>query len=244
MRPDGIFTGPLQQQRGFFVPLAPDFGEQSEKRPRKPDFCSGWKTRRREGAAYDRFFGQHNALPAGRHARTGLPAGRGAGTTVARTCTVRATVPSWWPPESSPRVAPSWPGGHRAVPAGGFGRALQPGPAPGRADLTGRAESRVDACGPGRQASPPRRLATGPAAAAPGSGGAGPAVTARGPAPGPAGLPLRQGRAAGQALPVCSRGTSRPRDRLSGLAWLPFPAGGQPLASVPPAGPGAGGGRT
>ena len=175
----------------------------------------------------------------------GCPPAGGAGTTVARTCTVRATVPSWCPPggRPSPWTAPSWPGGHRAVPARGFGSARLD-PAPGRADLTGRAESRVDACGPGREASPPRRPAAGPAGTAPGNGGAGPAVTVRDPAPGPAGLPLRQGQAACRALPVRSRGTSRPRDRLSGPAWLPFSAGGRPLVSVPSGGPGAGGGRT
>jgi hypothetical protein len=143
----------------------------------------------------------------------------------------------------SPWTAPSWAGGHRAVSARGFGWALQSGPAPGRADLTGRAESRVDAYGPGREASPPRRPATGPAASTPGNGGAGSAVTARDPAPGPAGLPLRQCRA-GRALPVRSRGTSRLRDRLSGLAWLLISPGGQPLVSVPSGGPDVGGGRT
>src|SRR5262249_48623511 len=47
-----------------------------EKRPRKPDFCSAGETRRREGAAYDRSFGQDNAPRAAGRARTGLPGGR------------------------------------------------------------------------------------------------------------------------------------------------------------------------
>jgi hypothetical protein len=92
---------------------------------------------------------------------------------VPRAGQARGTVPSSrCPARGQPvRAVPFWQGGHRAVPAHGFGRVLQPGPAPGRADLTGRAESRVDACGPGREASPPRRPATGPAASTPGNGG-------------------------------------------------------------------------
>jgi hypothetical protein len=134
----------------------------------------------------------------------GYPAA-GASMTVAGTAAVgrifggRATVPPRHPPRRrpSPRVAPSWPCGRRPVPAYGLGPAVKPAPGPCRADLTERAESRVDACGPGRQASPPRRPATGPAASTPGNGGGAHEVTARDrPAPAPAGLPLRPPRAA------------------------------------------------
>ena len=84
----------------------------------------------------------------------------------------------------------------------------------------------MDACGPGRQASPPRRPAAGPAAATPGNGEGAHEVTARDhPAPAPAGLPLRQGRAARRHPP---RRAGRPR----GLR-LPFPCR-QPRAAAPP----------
>ena len=52
------------------------------------------------------------------------------------------------------------------------------------ADLTWPGEVRVDACGPGREASPLRRPAVG---------GSVPSATVRDPAPGPAGLSLRGG---------------------------------------------------
>jgi hypothetical protein len=73
-----IFTGPLHPATtAFFCLTSTFFGVPREKRPRKPDFCSAWKTRRRKGAAYDRPRGQHNApRPAGR-ARTGPPGGTG-----------------------------------------------------------------------------------------------------------------------------------------------------------------------
>jgi hypothetical protein len=168
---------------------------------------------------------------------SGCPPAAGAWTTVARAGAARAGA-------ARATVAPSLcPARGRPFPARGSGPGAGPVPGPGRADLTGRPESRVDACGPGREASPPCSPAREPAAARCG-GWAAPPVTARDPAPGPAGLPLRQGRAARRALPVRSRGTSRPRDRLSGPAWLLFPAGGQPLASAAPGGPGADGGRT
>ena len=107
----------------------------------------------------------------------------------------RATVPpSRYPVRGRPvpGAVPSWRGGHRYVPARSSGPGARPAPVPGRADLTGRAESRVDACGPGREASAPHRPAAGRAA---------PPVTARDPAPRPAGLPLRQGGAARQHPP-------------------------------------------
>ncbi len=143
--------------------------------------------------------------------------GAGACATGARTVAVRAPVPpSRHPPGGRPSYppGPSWPGGYRPVPARGCGPGARPAPAPGgRADLTGRAESRVDACGPGRQASPPRRSASGPAASTPGNGEGAHEVTARDhPAPGPAGLPLRQGRAGRQPSP---RRPLRPRGLTS-----------------------------
>jgi hypothetical protein len=141
----------------------------------------------------------------------GCPPVAGAGTTVARTFAVRATVPpSRYPPGGRPScgAVPSWPGGHRPASTRGSGPGVKPAPAPGRADLTGRPEWRLDACGPGRQASAPRRPAAGPAASTPGNGEGVPSVTARDhPAPAPAGLPLRQGRA---ALPYPPRRTGRP----------------------------------
>ncbi len=88
----------------------------------------------------------------------------GAGATVARTVAVRAPVPpSRYPPGGRPscRAGPSWRAGYWPASTRGSGRGVKPAPAPGGADLTGRAESRVDACGPGRQASPPRRPAPG-----------------------------------------------------------------------------------
>ena len=110
--------------------------------------------------AYDRSFRQHNALPAAGRARTGPPAGGGRGCDGGahrRGARHRApfAVPARRP--ALPGAAPSWPGGYRPVSTRGSGPGVKPAPAPGGADLTGRAEWRVDACGPGRQASPPRR---------------------------------------------------------------------------------------
>jgi hypothetical protein len=160
----------------------------------------------------------------------------GAGATGARTVAVRAPVlPSRYPPGGRPScgAAPSWPGGNRPAPARGCGPGVKPAPAPGRADLTWRAESRVDACGPGRQASPSRRPARGPAASTPGNGEGAHEVTARDhPAPAPAGLPLRQGRAA-----LLPRRATRPR----GLSSFPVSLGQPPRAD---AGRRPGGGRT
>ena len=72
--PADIFTEPLQQPR--FLPHQHLFRGAARKRPPKPDFCSGRKTRRREGAAYDRSFSQHNPPRAAGRARTGPPGGR------------------------------------------------------------------------------------------------------------------------------------------------------------------------
>lgn len=120
-----------------------------------------------------------------------------AGTTVARAARARATVPplryppGGWP---SPGAAPSWLGGHRHVATRGSGPGVKPAPVQGRAGLTCLAEWRVDASGPGRKASPSRRSASGLAVAS-SPGWAAPSVTVRDAAPGPVGLPLRQGRA-------------------------------------------------
>ena len=194
------FVGPLQQPRP--APPATVSRERVKKGPKnrisvvdgKP---SGTKNRR----AYDRSFNQHNGLPAGRRARTGLPAGRGRwhdGGAHLRGARHRA-------PFAVPARRPALVGGRPLlagrVPARidlwlGAGGQARP-PAPGGADLTGRAGRRLDACGPGRQASAPRRPASGPAASTPGNGEGAHEVTARDhPAPAPAGLPLRQGRAA------------------------------------------------
>jgi hypothetical protein len=127
-------------------------------------------------------------------------------------------------------AVPSWRGGYRPAPARGSGAGARPGPAPSRAGLTGRAEWRVDACGPGRQASPPRRPAAGPAATAPGNGEGVPPVTARDPAPGPAGLPLRQGRA---ARPYPPRRTARPRRLSSFLVPRAGCPGDRPAVAIP-----------
>ena len=156
--------------------------------------------------------------------------GAGACATGARTVAVRAPVPpSRYPPGGRPscRAGPSWPGGCRPVSTRGSGPGVKPAPAPWRADLTGRAEWRLDACGPGRQASPPRRPASGPAASTPGNGEGAHEVTARDhPAPAPAGLPLRQGRAA-RSCPAAQR---RPR----GLSSFPVPQAGRPGLRRPP----------
>jgi hypothetical protein len=169
-----------------------------------------------------------------RRAQPGEPApGRrpGAGTTVARTLVVRATVPpSRYPPGGQPScgAGPSWRGGCRPALTRGCGPGVKPAPAlaPDAADLTGRAEWRLDACGPGGQASAPRRPASGPAASTPGNGEGVHEVTARDhSAPAPAGLPLRQGRAAGQA-PRAHWPRLRPARARSSPPWRSGGPGG------------------
>jgi hypothetical protein len=152
----------------------------------------------------------------------------GACTTGARTVAVRAPVPpSRYPPGGRPsrQAGPSWRAGYRPASTRGSGPGVKPAPGHGAADLTGRAESRVDACGPGRQASPPRRPTPGPAASTPGNGEGAHEVTARDPASGPVGLPLRQGRAARQPPP---RRAARPR----GLTSFPRSPGQPPRAAA------------
>jgi hypothetical protein len=134
-----------------------------------------------------------------------LPA-RSASATVARASRARATVPSSRCPAHGrpvPRAVPLFVrGGYWAVSTRGSGPGVNAVPAWGGADLTSRGEVRVDACGPGREASPPRR---------PTAGGIVPSATVRDPAPGPAGLPLRQDQAARprphdpSSFPVSSR---------------------------------------
>jgi len=99
------------------------FGVPREKGPRKPDFCSGRKAGRREGAAYDRSFCEHCALRAAGRVRTGPPGGRvyDGGAHRRSACPVPS---SRYPPggRPSPRAAHSWRGGaglHRRVARGG-----------------------------------------------------------------------------------------------------------------------------
>ncbi len=163
-----------------------------------------------------------------RHAGTSssecMPA-RSANATVARAARARATAPpSRCPAHGRPVPGPVPAfvrGGHRAVSTRDSGLGVKPVPAWGGADLTWRAEVRVDACGPGREASLPRR---------PAADGSVPSVTVRDPAPGPAGLPLRQGQGACEA--------ARPRRRGPFF----FPVSPPPRAAVRRGRPG--GGRT
>ena len=139
-------------------------------------------------------------------------------------CPLRGTRPA-----AGPRAGPAPPGRAGTGPYRRVarGRVSSPPPRRARADLTGRAEWRLDACGPGRQASPPRRPASGPAASTPGNGEGAHEVTARDhPAPAPAGLPLRQGRAA----------PPRPAAQLARGAFplSPFPQAGRPGRRRPP----------
>jgi hypothetical protein len=127
-----------------------------------------------------------------------------AGATVARACTARATVPPSRCPARGRPVPAAVPlfvrGGHRAVSTRGSEQGVKPVPTWGGADLTWRGEVRVDACGPGREASPPRR---------PAAGGSVPSATVRDSASGPAGLPLWQDQDARQAACPRRRGLSR-----------------------------------
>ena len=144
-----------------------------------------------------------------------LPA-RSAGATVARAARARATVPPSRCPAHGGPVPGAVPlfvrGGHRAVSTRGSGPGVKPVPAWGGADLTWRGEVRVDACGPGREASPPCR---------PAAGGSVPSATVRDPAPGPAGLPLRQDQGARQAA-------RRPPTRPLLLSRFPAAPGRRP----------------
>ena len=60
------------------LPASNCSGDRVKKGPKNPiSLVDGKPSSTRNRAAYDRSFNQHDALPAGRHARTGLPAGRG-----------------------------------------------------------------------------------------------------------------------------------------------------------------------
>ena len=231
-------SSPDPYNNRLFCLTSTNFRCAGEKRPQKPDFCSA---RENQEAQRERPMTDPPASIT-RCAQPGVPVpggrpGAGACPTVARTEKVRATVPpSRYPPGGRPscRTGPSRRAGYRSASTRGSGPGVKPAPGPRGADLTRRAEWRLDACGPGRQASAPRRPASGPAASAPGNGVGAHGVTARDhPAPAPAGLPLRQGRAARQPPP-------RPAGRPRGLTSSPRSPGRPPRADVGRRRPGRG----
>ena len=117
----------------FLYLISTFFGVPREKRPRKPDFCSGWKTARREGAVYDRSSGVDSAPRAAGRAYNGPQSGGRVydGGAHRRGARHRAPV------VPAPRAAPSRRAGYRPAPARGSALGVKPGPAPGRVDLTG-----------------------------------------------------------------------------------------------------------
>ncbi len=143
----------------------------------------------------------------------------GSGTTAARTFAVRTTRHPACSRPASGLIPSSARGRYRPAPARGPGLGTRAGCAPG--GLTGRPEWELDACGPGRQASPPRRPASG--TATPSHGGAAPPVTARDPPPRPAGVPRRAGGTVRQPAPGR---TGHPR------SLLPFPRGPAPASAA------------
>ena len=141
----------------------------------------------------------------------------------------RHRAPSRYPPGGRPScgAGPSWRGGYRPASTRGSGPGVKPAPAPGRADLTGRAEWRLDACGPGRQASPPRRPAPGRPPPPP--------ATARARTRSPPGTTPRP------ALPAFPSGragppATRPAAQLARGAFplSPFPGPAAPGSRLPP----------
>ena len=120
----------------------------------------------------------------------------GASTTVARTLAARRRAPAAPAPQTAlPRGRPLLAGRAPARTGPWLRTACQARPVPG--DLTRRPEWRPDACGPGRQASPPRQAGIRVGCLHPRQRRG----RARGHRPGPprarpCGLPLRQGRAA------------------------------------------------
>ena len=191
----GRATGPGCATPASFASRPPVSRGAGEKGPAEPDFRSG-----RQAPAAGRS-DQPLTDPSPRKARRARP-GRpsGGGTTVAqRPRGARHRAPQR-PPRGRPfpRARPVLHTGRapaRIHPCLG-GQASSPCTPSGGADLTEPGESRVHACGPGRQASPPRRPASGPAATTPGrTGGAVPEATARGPraCPGPPSPPAAAG---------------------------------------------------
>ena len=133
-------------------------------------------------------------------------------------------------------VSGPWPAGLRnrdpfragqasALSTRGSGRGVKPVPAWDGADLTWRGEVRVDACGPGREASPPRR---------PVADGSVPSATVRDPALGPTGLHLRQDQAARQA--TCPRRRAPSPLPFPRCPRLPSAVAGRAGAGLDPAG--------
>jgi excisionase family DNA binding protein len=125
-------------------PASTNFPGAGEKRPSKPDFCSERKSGgRRDQSGHDRSFGQHNALPAGRRARTGLPGGgrwHDGGGHLRGTRHRAPVVPARWPALSRGRPllagrAPARTGAWLG--AGGQGR---PRARPGRLDVAAGVE--------------------------------------------------------------------------------------------------------
>jgi hypothetical protein len=170
----------------------------SEKRPPKPDFCSGRKTGRREGAAYDRSSGQHNALRAAGRARTGPPGGGGCdGGAHRRGARPRApfAVPARRPAlmRGRPLLAGRVPA--RIDPWLGAGCQARPRSVPGGLDGAGGVEAGCLRSRAAGQPAPPAGIRAGCHCPRQRRG------RARGHRPGPprarpAGLPLRQGRTA------------------------------------------------
>ena len=155
---------------------------------------------------------------------------RARGATVARTVAVRATVPpSRYPPGGRPsrQGRPLLAGRVPARIDAWLGAGCQARPArPG--DLTGRAEWRVDACGPGRQASPPRRPAPGRPPPPPATAG-----PRRGHRPGPRARPCRPSPPAGPGRPPAP---PRRTARRAAFRSLPRSPGRQPRAAAAAAG--------
>ena len=232
-----IFSGPLQPVCP--APPAPISGERVKKGPQNR--ISEVNGKAAAGGTNQPMTDPPVSIT--RCAQPGMPSpgcpAAGGGATVARTFAVPATVPpSRYPPggRPSPRADPSWRGGYRLVSTRRLGPGVKPG-APG--DLTGRPEWRVDACGPGRQASPPRRPAPGPAASTPATAGPrrrSPPGTPRPPLPafpsGRAGPPASPRPAAQRVrrtfplFPVPRPGSPGPRPAVAGPAGAGLDAAG------------------
>jgi len=110
-------------------------------------------------------------------------------------------------------------GRHRAVSTRGSWPIVKPVPDWGGADLTWREEVRVDACGPGREASPPRRPAVG---------GSVPSATVRDPAQALPDIPSGGGG--------CARGARHQSGTRSGSRAFAAGTGAKPANAVNPNG--------